>query len=133
MDERFLSVAARLLESSVSSRGTLRGLVVGVHVASRRLAERLEPILGSLGVRLIMERAVRIASVDCPFLQSVAVYEDGLDADSVLAEKTDTDYEDVRCGFERLLGSSLVVLSEMVGKELALELVQPALDGERKR
>lgn len=126
MADSYRELARELMGASTPTESSLEALIGGLKATSKRLHEELAPVVGSLGLRLIMERAVRIATSRHPFLRRVAVYEDGIDAGGVLGEKSDRDYQAVREGFEDLLAGFLELLGELVGRDLAFTLVDEA-------
>ena len=121
--DEFISIAQRLMDKSTSGQRTIEALISGLHEASRRYQVGLGAIVGSLGVQLIMARALKKVSSRFPFLKDLAIYEDGIDAHSLLGQKSDADYEEVRRGFESLLAAIIEVLAELLGKDLATRLV----------
>ena len=122
-------LARQALAAAVGSPRTLPALVAGLGDVSGRLLRELAPVLGSLGVRAIMSRALKLATARRPYLSRVAVFEEGYEATSVLREKGDGAFEEVRDAFEDLLVTFLGILAGLVGRGLAGRLAAEALAG----
>lgn len=123
-DDELRTVAQQILDNALPEERTIGALVDALKQATRRLQRGLEPLLGSLGVRLILVQAIHRAAKRHPFLEGITIYEDGIEADDILVRKSDADYDEVRRACEDLLGTFLEVLAELVGEDLTITLVR---------
>ncbi len=118
------SFGRRLFEEALPKERTLHSLSVCLKRLYAAVRESLSSALGVTAVRTLMARAVRQAANSHVYLNQVGVYEDDIDAETAIDQKTDRDYDEVRSGFEDIWQSFLRLLAELVGSDLAGTLVR---------
>jgi hypothetical protein len=127
------AIGRRLLANVTPEARSLEALSIGLRASGQRLDATLSPILGSLGVRMILQRALSRATARHPFLREITVYEDGIDAASLFGQASERDHDQVRQAFGEVVDEFVGLLSQMLGKDLATELLREALGEEDHR
>ncbi len=122
-------MARQLLDDTLPKEMTLESLFAGLNNINQRLQARLVPLLGSMAMRMVMARAIRQAAPNYPFLHNITFYEDGVETDDLLLEKSDADYAEVREGLEALLAAFLQQMAGLIGKDLTTRLVLEPIGG----
>lgn len=92
-----------------------------------RLRHRLEPLIGSNGVRALFGRALHLARPDFPWLASARLTaEPGCALQHVVDAAHDVDVRLVGEGLAAILAHDLSLLFQFIGEDLALPLVETA-------
>lgn len=122
------TAAVQLLDRSVSDKRSLAALVAGIKTAYHQIQLGLGTSIGPSNIRMLMARAAYRASSRHPFLHDVGVYEDDLDAEVVAANKSDSDYDEIRAAFEDLYVTFWENLADMVGRKVAKVLMDEVVE-----
>ncbi len=124
------AIGRRLFQRMTPPERTVEALSAGLQAACRQLDAALSPIVGTLGVQMVLRRAMTKATERYPLLVGVTVHDDGIDVGSLLGLSSEGGYEQVRPAFEEVIAEFVVVLSQMLGVDLTARLLRVAFHQE---
>lgn len=121
------SLAQRLVEHEIGPQPGARQVVFGAEAVCRKLAGRLEPLVGSSGFRVLLSRALHLASFESSLLRSVRAGTGSSGWLEGLGERVQgREAEEVRDATAAVLACSLRLLGHFIGDDLAVRIVSRA-------
>ena len=122
----FQSTARRLLEEAAKGDEDRAAQPHAAEQVFQRLRERLAKLIGVVGFRTLLMRALKLARADAPALGAMEVKPDGLIAGltEALVEQSPTE---ALTAPATLLAHFLALLTAFLGEDLALLLVTEAV------
>jgi hypothetical protein len=122
--ERLSDFARRLLRHEAESVGHAGQIAAGFESACRALHDRLAPLISSSGFHTLLDRGLRLAARDSPFLASVSISTNGDCAISGLAAIEERDPAEVADALTMVLAHFIWLLVIFIGENLGLRKVR---------
>ena len=115
--------AERLIAHETKENGLSETKALAACLVSERLRPQLATLLGNLGFRALLSRALALANADVPWLRAVHVNANGsFEGLDTLGAEVDPD--EVLDGCVVLLAQLLGLLVAFIGEDLTLRLVR---------
>lgn len=124
--------AQRLIEKAAKGDEDEAALLLAAEQVFQRLHDRLAKLIGVVGFRTLLARALKLARADAPALGALEVKPDGLIAglSEALVARSPTE---ALAAPATLLAHFLALLAAFLGEDLALHLVREAVRGNGPR
>jgi hypothetical protein len=87
-----------------------------------KIWQRAQTILGLVTIRAILRRAIRLTAQQYPFVDQLAVGEEGLNLSEMHARVGEREKEVIRQGFEELILNLFDLLAELTGEAIVNKL-----------
>lgn len=127
----FQSTAQRLIEEA--AKGEEESALVGaVEQVFQRLHEHLRKLVGAVGFRTLLTRALQIARADAPALTAIEVTKEGWIA-GLSEALVGRSRAEALAAPVLLLAHFLALLAAFLGEDLALHVVSEAVRGNQTR
>lgn len=122
----FQSTAQRLIEEAAKGDEDRAALLLAAEQVFQRLHDHLAKLIGVVGFRTLLSRALKLARADAPALGALEVKPDGLIA-GLSEDLVGRSPTEALTAPATLLAHFLALLAAFLGEDLALHLVSEAV------